>query len=179
MSELVKPQKSGSNPMQAPRIDKVVINIAVGQSGEPLQKAMTVLEQLTGKKPCQRLARKTIKDWGVRKNEPIACIITLRKQAAKDFLIKAFESVGNKLPISNFDRQGNFAFGIEKHIDLPGTKYDPKLGIFGMDVCVSIEKPSYSIKKKKGLKSIGKKQRVTPEEAVKFIRDKFRIEIIE
>jgi large subunit ribosomal protein L5 len=55
------------NPMQAPRIEKVVVNMSIGQSGEQLQKAMTVLEQLTGQKPCQRVAKKTIKEWGIRK----------------------------------------------------------------------------------------------------------------
>jgi large subunit ribosomal protein L5 len=171
--------KSASlNLMQKPRIEKVVVNIAVGQAGEQLQKAMTIIEQITSQKPCQRLAKKTIKDWGVRKNEPIACLVTLRKKSAQRFLKKAFKSVNNKIHLSSFDKQGNFSFGINKHIDIPETKYDPKLGIFGMDVNVTMEKAGYKIKKRRGLKSIGKKQRVKTDETVKYIKETYGIEVI-
>ena len=167
------------NPMQAPRIEKVVVNIAVGQSGEQLQKAVTVLEQITDQKPCQRLAKKTVKDWGITKNEPIACLVTLRRKNAHKFLKKAFKSIGNKIPLSSFDRQGNFSFGINKHIDIPETKYDPKLGIFGMDVNVTMEKAGYKIKKRRGLKSIGKKQRVQIDDTVKYIKEIYGVEVIQ
>jgi len=172
-------ERTSLNPMQAPRIEKVVVNIAVGQSGEQLQKAVTVLEQITDQKPCQRLAKKTIKDWGIRKNEPIACLVTLRRKRAQNFLKKALKSIGNKIPLSSFDNQGNFSFGINKHIDIPETKYDPKLGIFGMDVNVTMEKAGYKIKKRRGLKSIGKKQRVKIDETVKYVKETYGIEIIQ
>jgi len=165
------------NPMQAPRIEKVVVNMSIGQSGEQLQKAMTVLEQLTGQKPCQRVAKKTIKEWGIRKMEPMACMVTLRKQAAEGFLRRAFEAVGNKLSASSFDDHGNFAFGIGKHIDIPGTKYDPRLGIFGMNVCVSIKKPGHRAGKKSRMKPIGKRQRIKMDEAITHIRSRFGLSI--
>ena len=167
------------NPMQQTRIEKVVVNISVGESGEPLQKAVRVLEQITGKKPCQRDARKSIRDWGVRKGEPIACIVTLRGQEAIDFLKKALDVVGNRLSESSFDFSGNFSFGIKEHIELSGVKYDPRLGIFGMDVCVTMEKPGYHVKRRHRLKAkVGKGQLAKPEESIQYVRESFGIEVV-
>ena len=123
-----------ANPMQKPRIDKVVVNLAIGQSGDPLQKARTVLESLTSHKAAQRRAKRAVRDWGIRKGEPIAVIVTLRREDASAFLKRAFSAVGNRLKRSSFDSHGNFALGIREHIELPGVRYDPNIGIFGMDV---------------------------------------------
>ena len=94
------------NPMLQPRIGKVVVNICVGTSGEPLERAMKVLEELTGQKPCVRRAKKTIKPFGIRKGEPIACIVTLRGEKAVEFLDRALEAVGRRLKASSFDEYG-------------------------------------------------------------------------
>jgi len=167
------------NPMQKPRIEKVVVNISVGKSGEPLQKAVKVLNQLTGQTPCQRRAKKTIRDWGTHRKEPIACIVTLRDEVAIEFLKNAFSAAGNKLFKSNFDLNGNFAFGIRKHIDLPRVRYDPELGIFGMDVCVTMGKPGYRVKMRRLRRArVGKRQRITREESIENVREAFGIEVI-
>lgn len=55
------------NPMREIRIEKVTVNIAVGKSGEPLEKAKKILQQITKHTPCQRNAKRTVKDWGIRK----------------------------------------------------------------------------------------------------------------
>jgi len=60
------------HPMLKPKIDKVVVNICVGKSGEPLEKATKVLKELTGQNPCKRNAKQTIREFGIRKGEPIA-----------------------------------------------------------------------------------------------------------
>lgn len=78
-----------TQPMLKPRIDKVVVNISVGKSGEPLEKATKVLKELTGQTPCKRKAKKTIRDFGIRRGEPMACMVTLRKQRAIEFLKKS------------------------------------------------------------------------------------------
>ncbi len=168
------------NPMQKPRIEKVVINIATGKSGEQLQKAMTVLELLVDQKPCQRGAKKAVRDWGTHKGEPIACIVTLRGESASEFIKRSLDSLENKLPRSCFDVNGNFSYGIKEHIELAGVRYDPALGIFGMDVCVTMVKPGYSIKKRHIRRSrVGKKQRLTPEESMSFVKENFGTEITE
>jgi large subunit ribosomal protein L5 len=172
-------KKWNENPMLKPRIEKVTVNISVGKSGEPLEKAATILKQLTDQQPCKRKAKKTIRDFGIRKGEPIACLATLRKEKAKDFLKKAFVAVDNKLSKDCFDRHGNFSFGIKEHIEIPGTKYTPELGIYGMDVSVALGRPGYRVKQRRRAKSkIGSDHLLTAEEAILFIKDEFGVEIV-
>jgi large subunit ribosomal protein L5 len=172
-------KKWQKTPMLKPKIRKVTVNISVGQSGEPLEKAGKVLEQLTGQKPVKRKAKKTIRDFGIRKGEPISCIVTLRREKAIEFLKKVLQAVDNKITKNCFDNCGNFSFGIKEHIEIPGTKYIPELGIFGMDVSVTLGRAGYRIKERKRAKSkIGTSHLLTPEEAVIFIKDTIGIEIV-
>jgi len=165
------------NPMKSIRIEKVTVNMSVG-AGERLAKAMTVLNMLTGAKPCPRRAKKTIREFGIKKGENIACVVTLRGRAAIDFLKKAFEVIGYKLPRRVFDKFGNFSFGIKEHIQFPGVKYDPALGIFGMDVCVTLERPGYRVARRRRKRAkVGKSHRVTREEAIEFISKTFGVKV--
>lgn len=167
-------------PMLQPRIEKVVVNISVGKSGEPLQKAAKVLEDLTGQIPCKRKAKQTIREFGIRKGEPIACLVTLRKKKVIDFLQKVLPVVENKLPRSCFDRYGNFSFGIKEHIEIPGVKYKPEIGIFGMDISVSLNRPGHRVKKRRrGRSKIGSKHLLTPEEAMTFVKSSMGVEIVQ
>jgi large subunit ribosomal protein L5 len=166
------------NPMLKPTIEKVTVNMSVGQSGRPLEQAERILKQLTNQKPSKRKAKKTIREFGIRKGENIACLVTLRGETAEEFLRKAFYAVENKLSKYNFDRQGNFSFGIKEHINIPGTKYSPELGIHGMDVSVSLGRPGYRVKRRHRAKSkIGKEHLLTAKEAILFIKDEFDVEI--
>jgi large subunit ribosomal protein L5 len=166
------------DPMRETRIGKVVVNMSVGQSGEPLNRAMTVLEQLTGQRPCTRRAKQTIRTFGIRRREPIACMVTLRGEGAERFLRRALDAVGNRVPPRSFDGHGNFAFGIREHIDIPGTRYDPSLGIVGMDVMVTVERPGYRVARRRRARSkVGRGHRVTREEAMEFIESRFGTEV--
>jgi len=166
------------NPMLKPRIEKVTVNMSVGKSGTPLEQAATILQQLTNQKPSKRKAKKTIREFGIRKGEPIACLVTLRKEKAEEFLRKALQAVDNKLSKYSFDRQGNFSFGINEHIEIPGTKYVPELGIHGMDVSVSLGRAGYRVKRRHRVKSkIGKDHLLTADESILFIKDEFDVEI--
>lgn len=168
------------NPMTKVKLAAVTVNISVGESGERLLKASKVLEELTGQKPVYRHAKKTIKGFGIKKGEPIACIVTLRGQRAKEFLDRALNAINRKIPFSSFSKTGVFSFGIKEHIEIPGAKYNPALGIFGMDVCVTLEKPGYRVSRRRRAKSkVGRKQRVTPEEAATFMKENFSVEIIQ
>jgi len=165
--------------MLKPKIGKVVVNISVGKSGEPLEKAAKVLKNLTGQTPCKRKAKKTIRDFGIRRGEPMACIVTLRKQRAMDFLKKVLPVIDNKLSRESFDRYGNFSFGIKEHIEIRGVKYDPEVGIFGMDVCVSLGRCGHRVKNRRRRKAkIGSKNILKPEEAMVFVKDSLGIEIV-
>ena len=172
-------ERWSKNPMLKPRVEKVVVNCCVGRSGEPLEKATRILEELTGQRPCVRRAKKTIRGFGIRKGEPIACLVTLRGQKALDFLKKALAAVDNKVRASSFDEHGNFSFGIREHIEIPGTKYKPELGIIGMDVCVSLERPGYRVKRRRRCRArIGRKHLLTREEGMVFAKHELGVEVV-
>jgi large subunit ribosomal protein L5 len=167
------------HPMLKPRIDKVVVNLNVGKSGEPLEKANKVLQEITGQTPVKKKAKKTIRDFGIREGESIAVVVTLRKQKAVDFLKKVLPVVDNKVSKRSFDERGNFAFGLKEHIEIPGVKYDPDIGIFGMDVCVAVNRPGQRIRiRRKQNKTIGPKHLLTPEESIIFIKQTLGVEIV-
>jgi large subunit ribosomal protein L5 len=165
--------------MLKPTIDKAVVNISVGKSGEPLEKATKVLKEITGQNPCKRKAKKTIRDFGIRKDEPIACIVTLRKEKAREFLKKVLPIIDNRFSKESFDDHGNFSFGIKEHIEISGVKYDPDIGIFGMDICVSLNRPGYHVKRRRRKKaSIGSKHILTANESMTFVKDALGVEIV-
>ena len=166
------------NPMRAIRLAKVTVHINVGKSGEELEKARKVLADITGQKPCSKQAKMTVKEFGIREGEPIACLTTLRGEAAETFLKRGFEAAGGGLKASSFDNNGNFAFGIKEHIEIPGTKYVPELGIFGMDVIGTLERPGFRIKRRRIRPStVGKSHRISKDDAMKFMAERFQIQI--
>uniref|UniRef100_A0A7C2ZNC4 Large ribosomal subunit protein uL5 n=1 Tax=Ignisphaera aggregans TaxID=334771 RepID=A0A7C2ZNC4_9CREN len=166
------------NPMLVPFIAKVVVNIAVGGAQERLEKASILLEQLTGQKPSIRRARKTIKEFGISKRQPIAAVVTLRGAKAYEFLRKALIAVNNVLKESSFDPYGNVSFGIKEHLLLPGVRYDPEIGIFGMDVAVTIERKGYRVLRRRIKRStIPRQHRTTKEEGMLLMELLFNVKI--
>ena len=164
------------NVMKQIKIGKVVVNISVGQSGQPLANAMQILTDITGQAPSQRLAKMTIRQWGIRKGEPMACAVTLRGDKADAFLQKAFIAVRHRVNPRSFDKDGNFAFGIREHIDIPGVRYDPATGIIGMDVMTTVERSGYRVnRKKRGQSKVGSSHRVTPDESRAFVSEKYGV----
>jgi large subunit ribosomal protein L5 len=179
LSEETFVKKWATQPMLKPKIEKVVVNLNVGKSGEPLEKAAKVLKELTDQNPVKKKAKKTIRDFGIREGEPIAAVVTLRKQKAIDFLDKVLPVIDNKISRSSFDKQGNFAFGIKEHIEIAGVRYEPDVGIFGMDVCVTMGRPGYRVKTRRRQKAaLGRKHVLTPEESVVFMKETFGVEIV-
>ncbi|MEM2878606.1 MAG: 50S ribosomal protein L5 [Candidatus Hadarchaeales archaeon] len=167
------------NPMREIGIEKVVINIGVGEGGDRLAKAEKVLEIITGSKPARTFARKSVREWGVKKGSPIGCMVTLRGEKAREMLERALEAVEKKVKADSFDGNGNFSFGIKEHIDIPGVSYDPELGIFGMDVCVRLERKGGRVKRRaKTPRPLPKKQAVTAGEAIDFMKEKFGVQVI-
>ncbi len=170
--------KTDENPLRQVRIEKLTLNIATGKSGEPLEKAKKVLNQLTGRTPATKRAKRTIKDFGVRQGEPIAAIVTLRRDDASTFLVRALDAVGNKVRESSFDDYGNFSFGIKEHIEIPGTKYVPELGIFGATVHVTLGRPGYRIRSRSIRPAkMSRSHYVSKDEALHFITSNFRTRI--
>jgi len=162
------------------RIEKVVVNVGVGEAGEKLVKAQKVLELVTKQKSVQTLSHQAVRDWGVRRNMPIGTRVTLRGPAAEVFLKSALDIRSNRLPSYSFDPRGNFSFGIQDYTDFPGMKYDPEIGGFGMDVSVSLQRPGYRIARRASqARPIPNRHRVTRPEGIQFMKDHFKIEVVE
>lgn len=177
--EKTKKKKEEKKIVFDPKIEKVTINIGVGEAGERLNKAESVLKSLTGQKPIQTLSRTTNKDWSIREQMPIGCKVTLRGKIAVDFLTEALNTRENKMAEYSFDDEGNLSFGIPDHTLFKSQKYDPNIGIFGMDICITMEKPGFRIKRKRIARGkIPHRYRVKREETMKYFTDKFKVEVI-
>jgi len=162
------------------RIEKVVVNVGVGEAGEKLVKAQKVLELVTKQKSVQTLSHRAIRDWGVRRNMPIGTRVTLRGTPAEEFLKEALSIRNNRLPGYSFDPAGNFSFGIQDYTDFQGMKYDPEIGVFGMDVSVSLQRPGWRVARRAiHPRPIPRRHRVTRTEGIQFITDHFKVEVVE
>lgn len=166
-----------TSSMKEIHVSKVVINIGVGKSGDPVEKAKNALSELTGKTPSVRGAKKSVRDFGIHKGEPIGAMVTMRRTDATNFLRRIMESKGNVIKNSSFDNNGNISFGIHEHIDIPGTKYNPDIGIFGMDVCAALMRPGYRISKRRNPSKIGKNHKITKDESIEFFKTQFGVEV--
>merc|ERR1711967_207731 len=112
-SRMVAGEEKEENPMKALVIDKLCLNISVGESGDRLTRAAKVLEQLSGQSPVFSKARYTVRSFGIRRNEKIACSVTMRGEKAEEILDRGLKVREYELRKKNFSATGNFGFGIQ------------------------------------------------------------------
>jgi large subunit ribosomal protein L5 len=134
------------NPMQVPQIEKIVLNMGVGESTADSKKASVAAADLgliAGQKPVVTRARKAIATFKVRENMPIGAKVTLRKARMYEFLdrlvtvalprVRDFRGLNPR----SFDGRGNYAMGIKEHLVFPEINYDKAEQIWGMDVIIT------------------------------------------
>lgn len=168
------------NSMRTPRVDKVVVNIGVGEAGERLVKAQKVIEMVTGQASVQTISKTINRDLGIRKAMPLGCKVTLRGERADKFLKDALNIREYRIPEYSFDKEGNMSFGISDYTDFEGMKYDPEIGIFGMDVSVVLRRGGNRITQRSMLRRrMPRKHRMDRAEAIRFMKENYRIEVVE
>merc|ERR1711935_291660 len=171
MAEGRKKEKN-DNKMREIKIEKLILNLCTGESGDKLTKAAKVLSDLSGQEPVESRARFTIRSFSIKRNEKIAVHVTTRGAQAEELLQKALKVKEHELRKENFSDDGNFGFGIEEHIDL-GIKYDTNTGIFGMDFYVILARAGKRVARRKHARGkFGKPQRITAEDAKQWFTEK-------
>jgi len=164
--------------MREIRIEKVTLNIGAGKDQARLDKGIMLLSTIANMTPVKTITKKRIQEWGLRPGLPIGCKLTLRKDKAAKILPRLLEAVDNTLRDQNFDNDGNIAFGIHEYIEIPEVKYDPRIGIMGLQVCVTLERPGYRIKRRKILtRKIPFKHRIAKQEAIDFMNKNFNVKV--
>jgi large subunit ribosomal protein L5 len=162
--------------MREPRIEKVVVHMGVGEGGRELADAEEILEDVTGQRSVRTSAKRTVQEFNIREGDPIGAKVTLRNEAAEEFLETALALVD--LSDSQFDETGNFSFGIEEHTEFPSQEYDPNVGIYGLDVTVNLVRPGYRVAKRdKVSRSIPSGHRLDAEDAIAFLEANFDVEV--
>lgn len=162
------------NPMRAIKVEKITLNIGAGKNPAKLDKGVKLFKSLTGIDPVKTFSHKRIPSWGLRPGLPIGCKLTLRKGLVNEFLPRLLKARDNRLSMAQFDNHGNFSFGIKEYVDVPGIKYDPDIGIMGFEVCVTLERNGYRIKRRRiHQRRIPSSHTITKEEAVAFMQKNF------
>jgi large subunit ribosomal protein L5 len=164
--------------MKAITVEKLTLNIGAGKDAAKLEKGIKLIQNLTGIAPVKTFTNKRIPTWGLRPGLPIGCKLTLRRQAAVDLLKRMLQAKENKLQQSQFDNEGNLAFGVHEYIDIPGINYDPEIGIMGLEVCVTLERPGFRVKKRRIRKRvIPTNHRISREAAIAYMKEQFGVNV--
>ncbi len=168
------------NPMREIKIGKITLNIGAGKDQTKLEKGIMLLSTIASATPIKTITNKRVQEWGLRPGLPIGCKLTLRKNKATQLLPKLLEAVDNKMSPNQFDDYGNAAFGIHEYIEIPGIKYNPKIGIMGLEVCITLERPGYRIKRRRIMsRKIPARHRISKQEAIGFMTNNFNIKLEE
>jgi large subunit ribosomal protein L5 len=169
-------EETDFHPMREPRIEKCVVHMNVGEGGRTLASAEEILEAITGQESVRTTATRASQDFGTRPGTPVGAKVTLRNERARDFLEKALPLV--TLSRSQFDETGNVSFGIPEHTEFPDQEYDPNVGIYGLDVTVSLTRPGHRVSKRDVVsRSLPEKHRLDPEDAARFLETAFDAEV--
>ncbi len=167
-----------NNPMRKIRIEKLTLNIGAGKDQSKLEKGMKLLKNITGITPVKTTTNKRIPGWGLRPGLPIGCKITMRKKLAEEMFKRLIEAKDKVLPETCAENNGKISFGIHEYIDIPKAEYDPEIGIMGLQVCLTLERPGFRVKKRKKARTdISKSHKISKADALDFLKKEYNINI--
>ncbi len=165
-----------NNVMKTVSLEKVTVNICVGNDKQGMVKAEKLLRKLTNKTPVKNAAKKRIAAYTIRPGLPIGYKVTLRGDDANKFLQWVLDSKGKKFNPNSIDNNANFSIGFHEYLDLNGMKYDADIGIMGFEVMVTFTRPGFRIKSRLLKKSkVPQRHRVTKQEVVDYMKENFKV----
>jgi large subunit ribosomal protein L5 len=166
--------------MRQIRIAKVVINIGSGDDKNKQENAKRLIEAITGAKPTDAISKHRLPEFKISKGQKIGAFATLRGANAVKVMKRMLEAVDNRVP-ENAITENSMNFGIKEYIDISGIKYDPKIGMLGMNVNVSFTRCGARVAQRKIKRaSVKKAHREIPRaEIVKYLSDNFKVSTIE
>ncbi|MFP4567972.1 MAG: 50S ribosomal protein L5 [Candidatus Woesearchaeota archaeon] len=164
------------NIMKNIKIEKVTLNIGAGKDQKVLDKAATLIESIVGIKPVKTKTYKRIQSWGLRPGLPIGCKITLRGDDALKMVERLMYAKDNVLAESFFDDEGNISFGIKEYVDIKDAKYDPAIGMMGLQASITLSRPGFRVRDRR-LRStkIPRSHRISKKEAIEFMKKSYSI----
>lgn len=162
------------------KIGKVVLNIGAGKDAGRLEKGLKLLKMISGKDAVKTITQKRIAGWGLRPGLPVGCKVTVRGDDAVELVKQLLGGVDRLLSKNHFDSNGNISFGIPEYIDIPGLNYDPEIGVIGLQVSITLERPGFRVARRKLKKSrIGESHRISKVDAIAFMKDNFGVKLKE
>ena len=171
MAETATKTQTKKNPMQEIRIEKITLNIGSGPDPKQVEKGLLLLSSISGMKAVEAQAKKRIAAWKLRPGLAIGSRVTIRN-GTEELLKRLLKAVSMEIPAKKFNENG-FSFGIPEYLNIPEVKYDPKIGIIGLNVSVTLKRPGFRVKKRKlAPAKVSKSHRITKEDAIKFAKEK-------
>lgn len=165
-----------NNPMRAVRVEKLTLNFGAGKDQKALDKGVILLRMITGIEPVKTITQKRIPSWGLRPGLPVGAKVTIRGAQAEDVCRRLLTARDFKLRTSNIDNNGNVSFGLKEYIDIPGVRYDPAIGIIGLECSLTLVRPGYRVRDRKLRKArINIRHRVSHDDAAAFMQTTFNV----
>ena len=170
-------QKQKDNKMREPILDKLVINIGSGGEEKMFNNAKILLELITKRKPAPTYSKKRNPAFKISKGQRIGAFVTIRGKEIEPLAKRLLDAVDNKLRESTVT-ENSLSFGIHEYIDISGVKYDPKIGMLGMNVNLSFKRKGERVMLRKRKTSVipDRHRIVTKDEIKDYMKNRFNVD---
>jgi large subunit ribosomal protein L5 len=167
------------NRMREPILDKLVINIGSGGEEKTFNNAKSLLELITKRQPAPTYSKKRNPAFKISKGQKIGAFVTVRGSEIEPLAKRLLDSVDNKLRESAVTNN-SLSFGIREYIDISGVKYDPKIGMLGMNVNLSFKRKGerVALRKRKTAEIPDRHRIVTRDEIREYVKNRFKVEFV-
>ncbi len=166
------------NKMKEIIIEKVTLHVGAGKDQKVLEKGIKLLKNITGITPVKTITNKRLQAWGLRPGLPVGCKLTLRGEEAEKLIPRLLYAKDNILSEESFDDHGNISFGLPEYMDIKDAKYDPDIGMMGLQASITLTRAGFRIKNRKIRPTkVSSKHQIKQEEAMNFMKERYSLKI--